>query len=91
MSSIVNSLSPTGWVVSAAFNAGLAYYLRKRHPRWALFFAFNAATAAIFATQSTGAGSAAGLVAPLNLPGASAPYNPYTNPGGYHTTPGVIS
>jgi hypothetical protein len=50
---LINSMAPTGWGISAAFNGGLAYYLRKSHPKWALFFAFNAATAAMWATRTT--------------------------------------
>jgi hypothetical protein len=50
---LINSMTPAGWGISAAFNGGLAYYLRKSHPKWALFFAFNAATAAMWATRTT--------------------------------------
>lgn len=42
--------TPTQWMIGAAFNAGLAYHLRRSHPKWALFFAFNAVTGAILAT-----------------------------------------
>lgn len=43
------SVSGTQLIAGAAFNAGLAYYLHKKHPRWALFFALNAAVGVIWA------------------------------------------
>jgi hypothetical protein len=32
--------------LSAAANGAFAYYIRKKHPHWALFFAINALVAA---------------------------------------------
>ncbi len=60
-------ISATQYLIGSAFNAGLAYYIHKKHPRWALFFAFNAVAGAILAAGASSA-SSAGLAAPAALP-----------------------